>query len=122
MVYLFNTNLENKKKVKIALKSVFGIGDRLSKKICDHLGVTDSVRIDQLTTKQLEKMATIVNQDKKISAELKQEIGNNKKRLIQIASYRGFRHREGLPLHGQRTHSNAKTSRSLKTSFLIKKV
>lgn len=114
MIYILNTNLENKKKVKIALHSIYGVGKKLSTLICDELGITSSVRINQLTNKQIELLTAYISQHHRIGADLKQQKRQNKNRLVQIASYKGFRHSEGLPLRGQRTHSNAKTARKIK--------
>jgi small subunit ribosomal protein S13 len=118
MVYLFNTNLENKKKVKTALKNIYGIGEKLACQICDKIGISDSLRIKQLTNFQLEKLAVLINQNNLLGPELKQQKRKNIQRLIKIASYRGFRHTEGLPCRGQRTHGNARTARRIKTIIL----
>lgn len=114
MVYLFNTNLENKKKVKVALKNIYGLGNKQASFICDEIGISDSLKIKQLTNFQLERLAVILNQKTILGPELKQQKRKNIQRLVKIASYRGFRHTEGLPCRGQRTHGNASTSRRLK--------
>lgn len=117
MVYLLNTNLENEKKVKIALKNIKGIGSKLACQICDAIGISDSVRINQLNNLQIEKLAMILNQKNLLGAELKRQNRKNIERLIKIACYRGFRHTEGLPCRGQRTHGNSRTTRRLKMVF-----
>ena len=101
---------------------MYGIGKNLSNHICSQMGFSDNIRINQLTNKQIEKLATFISQHFLIGSELKQQKRKNKNRLIQIASYRGFRHSEGLPLRGQRTHSNAKTSRKAKTVYSPKQL
>lgn len=114
MVYLQNTNLNNKKKVEVALTSIYGIGLKVAEDICTKLGIGNSVRIKQLTNTQLEKLTNILSQSKSIGLELKQQKRKNIQRLVKIASYRGFRHTEGLPSRGQRTHGNARTARKIK--------
>lgn len=118
MVYFFNTNLENNKKIKIALKNIYGIGEKLSCQICDKIGISDQIRVKQLTNIQLEKIALLINQSILVGTDLKQQKQKNIHRLIKIASYRGFRHTESLPCRGQRTHGNAKTTRKTKISYL----
>lgn len=114
MVYLFNTSLENKKKVKTALKNIYGIGVKLSCQICDKIGISDKIRIKQLTNAQIEKLAVLINQKNLVGPELKQQKRKNIHRLIKIGSYKGFRHTENLPCRGQRTHGNAQTVRKTK--------
>jgi small subunit ribosomal protein S13 len=118
MVYFFNTNLENNKKVKIALTNIYGIGKKLSCQICDKIGISDQIRVKQLTNAQLEKLAILINQKVIVGSDLKQQKRKNINRLIKIASYKGFRHTESLPCRGQRTHGNAQTVRKTKITFL----
>lgn len=117
MIYFFNTNFENNKKVKMALKNIYGIGNKLSCQICDEIGISDQIRVKQLTNLQLEKLAIFINQKMKVGSVLKQQKRKNINRLIKIASYRGFRHTESLPCRGQRTHGNARTVRKTKIIF-----
>lgn len=117
MVYIFNTNLENKKKVEVALQSIYGIGSKLALDICAKLGVSHTIRIKQLTTTQLEKLTNLISQNTVLGVELKQQKRKNVRRLVKIACYRGFRHTEGLPSRGQRTHGNGRTARKMKSKL-----
>ena len=118
MVYILNTNLKNKKRINIALSDIFGLGKNLSKQICDQLGISTQLKVKQLTNIQLELLTQIINQNYNISLDLKRNITKNIQRLVRIASYRGFRHTEGLSVRGQRTHGNARTCRKLKHNVL----
>lgn len=115
MVYIFNTNLKKENKVKIALRKIYGIGDQVASQLCAKVGISDSVRMNQLTHSQLEQLIYFMHQTGSLGSEVRQQKRKNVDRLIKIASYRGFRHREGLPSRGQRTHGNARTVRKIKT-------
>jgi small subunit ribosomal protein S13 len=114
MVYILNTSIKDDKKLKIALQKIFGIGKFKSYQICDQLGMNYDMRLKSLTNIQIEKLVQYINYNYIYGSELKRLVGKNIQRLIRIASYRGFRHIGKLPVRGQRTHSNAKTSRKLK--------
>lgn len=114
MSYILGTNLNPTKKVKIALTQIFGIGPNKALQICDKLGLSDSYKVSQLTKHQIDQIIKIINQSYLIDSELIRIIQKDVKSLINIACYRGFRHNAGLPLRGQRTHTNAKTSRRVK--------
>lgn len=104
MVYILNKNFPNKKKLRLALLQLFGIGSFLSQQICDQLGCSKFTRVEQLTQPQIDKLIRIINQYYIIGSDLKRLITNDVKRLIKIGSYRGIRHSQGLPVRGQRTH------------------
>jgi small subunit ribosomal protein S13 len=111
MSYILGTNLNPTKKVRIALTQIFGIGPNKALQICDKLGISDTVKVTQLTKNQIDQIIKIINQSYLIDSELKRIIQRDVKSCLQIGCYRGFRHNEGLPLRGQRTHTNAKTCR-----------
>lgn len=116
MLYVLNTNLNSKKKVFIALKEIYGLGKHTCHQLCDLLGISRERRLKQLSSGQLEQLTQLVNQNYNISGEIKRSTLKNIQRLIKIASYRGFRHTEGLPVRGQRTHGNSRTARKLKSN------
>lgn len=118
MVYLLNTNLSNKKKVSLALCDIYGLGKFQSKQICIQLGISENLRIKQLTGFQLEQLTQLITQDYNIGIDLRRSVQQNIQRLVKIASYRGFRHTEGLTVRGQRTHGNSRTVRKLKLNIL----
>ncbi len=117
MLYILNTNLNNKKKLFIALSEIYGLGTQTCLQICDLLGISADRRLKQLSGPQIEQLTQLVNQNYLIGPEIKRSAMKNLQRLIKIASYRGFRHTEGLPVHGQRTHGNSRTRKKLKTHY-----
>jgi small subunit ribosomal protein S13 len=114
MVYILNTKLKNEKKIEFALSQIFGISLNLAKQICGQLGFSCDTRISKLSNSQIDELSQIISQYYFIGPELKKNIKLNIQRLIRIGCYRGFRHTESLPVRGQRTHGNARTSRNLK--------
>jgi small subunit ribosomal protein S13 len=114
MLYILNTNLNSKKKLFIALTEIYGLGKHNSYQICDLLGISRDRRLKQLSSLQLEKIIQLINQNYNINSEIRRSTIKNIQRLVKIASYRGFRHTEGLPVRGQRTHGNSRTRRKLK--------
>ena len=122
MVYFLNTNLNNKKKVYIALTKIYGLGFRQTSQICDELGISSEKRVKQLTQNELEKLTNFITQNYDIGIDIKKSKLQNIQRLVKIGTYRGFRHIEGLPVRGQKTHGNSRTVRKLKvTSQLVQK-
>lgn len=129
MVYVLNTNLNVKKKLYCSLSQIYGLGKHNCLQICDQLGISENIRLKQLSVFQIEQLTQLITQNYDIGLEIKRSALQNIQRLVKIASYRGFRHIEGLPVRGQRTHGNSKTSRKLKfhtysksTSFQNKKI
>ena len=114
MLYVLNTNLNTKKKLFTALTEIYGLGKHTCLQLCDLLGVSGDRRLKQLSPVQIEHLTQLVNQNYNIGSEIKRSTIKNVQRLIKIASYRGFRHTEGLPVRGQRTHGNSRTRRKLK--------
>lgn len=114
MVYFLNTNLNTKKKVYIALTKIYGLGKHQSFQICNELGISSEKRVKQLTQLELEKLANFITQNYAIGLDIKRVTLQNIHRLIKIGTYRGFRHIDGLPVRGQRTHGNSKTVRKFK--------
>jgi small subunit ribosomal protein S13 len=115
MAYIFGTNLSPNKSIHNALQDIYGIGKNQSDNICNQLGLTKKLRVKELSKDQILKISRIIERsDSLIGADLRRVIKNNKKRLLEIKSYRGYRHRYGLPLRGQRTHTNARTRRKFR--------
>lgn len=112
MSYILGTKLVSNKQVRLALTQIFGIGPKKATWVCDQLGLGDNTKVSNLTRHQIDQISTIVRRNNfLVDSELKREIQQYIERLINISCYRGFRHKAGLPLRGQRTHSNAKTCR-----------
>lgn len=115
MTYLLETELNKKKSVYFALKKIFGIGNRSSIYFSKKLGFSVNLKIFELSLEhKLKLVRCIENSDVIINSELKRTLSNAKKILIEIKSYKGLRRLKGFPVRGQRTRSNAKTSRKIK--------
>jgi len=119
MIYILNTSVDNSKRVGTALCRIYGIGKELSQQICDDLGVSTTLQVDQLTPLHIDMINQLIPQNYAIGSDLQSEIRGRKERLARISSYRGIRHTHGLPTRGQRTHCNAQTAR--RTRFQISK-
>lgn len=115
MAYLLGTNIPEKKKISIALTQIFGIGLNTSKMICQNLGLTENIRIFDLTKEQKNKLVRYIeNSNFLIKSDLIRSIGDFRNHLINIRTYRGLRTQQGFPSRGQRTHTNSKTAKKLK--------
>jgi small subunit ribosomal protein S13 len=102
-------NLPDKKRVEFALRYIYGIGPSRSGIICRKAGILDSKRVYELTDDEALKIREIIDRDYQVEGDLRRVVAMNIKRLMDLGCYRGLRHRKGLPVHGQRTHTNART-------------
>ena len=109
MARIVGVDLPREKRINIALSYLYGIGRSGASRILAQAGVDPAIRTKSLSEAQITKISSIVTQGYKVEGDLKREISQNIKRLIDIGSYRGLRHRRGLPVRGQRTHTNART-------------
>jgi small subunit ribosomal protein S13 len=112
-MYILDTQLKDNKIMILCLKGVFGIGLNSSSKICRKLGLSKNIKGEQLSTKHFSKLNTLLNSEfkLKVSNELKKLEAFRLQKLISIKCYRGLRRIKGLPVRGQRTHTNAKTAK-----------
>ncbi len=111
MARIVGVDLPKEKRIDIALSYIYGVGRPLSLRIIDEAQIDPSTRVKNLTEGEINKLSTIIARDFKVEGDLRREIQANVRRLIDIGSYRGFRHRRNLPLRGQRTKTNARTRR-----------
>jgi small subunit ribosomal protein S13 len=111
MAIVSGVNIPDNKRVEISLQHVFGIGAYQAKDVVEKAGVTGSPRVRDLTEMDLTRIREVVDREKRVEGDLRREINMNIRRLIDIGSYRGSRHRRGLPVRGQRTKTNARTKR-----------
>ena len=102
-------DIPKEKKIKIALTYIHGIGRSTSNKILKVCGVNPDTRAKDLSAEEVSRIAQAIQKDYKVEGDLRRDVGANIKRLMSIGSYRGFRHRRGLPVRGQRTKTNART-------------
>nr|WDD39286.1 ribosomal protein S13 [Gomphonema parvulum] len=117
MVYIFESELLENKSILIALTQIFGIGNSNSSLICKNLGFAKNLKVKALSKEQLNLLIkTVENLDFSLASDLKKEKLLTFKKLISIKSYRGLRKYQGLPVRGQRTHTNAKTAKKRKKS------
>jgi len=123
MARIAGVDLPREKRVEVALTYIFGIGRNSSRLILHQAEISPDIRIKDLTNDQVAKIRSIIGSDFKVEGALRAEVGMNIKRLMDIGCYRGMRHRRGLPVRGQRTHTNARTRRGRrKTIGGMKKV
>lgn len=109
MARIAGVNIPAQKRVEIALTYIYGIGRTTAKRICGQVGISDDRRVNQLTEDEVQKLREAIDRDLSVEGDLRREIAMNIKRLMDLGCYRGLRHRKGLPVHGQRTHTNART-------------
>jgi small subunit ribosomal protein S13 len=109
MARIAGVDLPRGKRVEISLTYIYGIGHASARKIVEHTGIEPSTRTSDLTDEDVNKLRREIETSYKVEGALRTEVSMNIKRLIDIGSYRGLRHRRGLPVRGQRTHTNART-------------
>jgi small subunit ribosomal protein S13 len=102
-------NIPTQKRVEIGLTYIFGIGRTKAREICAKIGIPDARRVHQLTDDEILRIRELIDRDYQVEGDLRREVAMNIKRLMDLGCYRGLRHRKGLPVHGQRTHTNART-------------
>jgi small subunit ribosomal protein S13 len=102
-------NIPTQKRVVIALQYIHGIGPKFAKDICERVGLPSERRVSELTDAEVLQIREAIDRDYMVEGDLRREVAMNIKRLMDLGCYRGLRHRRGLPVHGQRTHTNART-------------
>ena len=121
MARIAGVDLPREKKVEIGLTYIFGIGRKTAQTILEKTGVNSSQRIRDLSEADVNKLRQAIERDVRTEGALRTEIAMNIKRLMDIGSYRGIRHRRGLPVRGQRTHTNARTKKGPRRAIAGKK-
>ena len=114
MARIAGVNLPNQKRLEIGLTYIFGVGRSTSLKICTELGLSPDTKVRDLTDEEVTKLRNYIDQNLEVEGDLRRERQQAIKRLIEIACYRGIRHRRGLPVNGQRTKTNARTRKGPK--------
>jgi small subunit ribosomal protein S13 len=109
MARIAGVDLPRDKRVEVALTYIFGIGRSSSRRILSEANVSTDVRVKNLTEDEVNRIRRAIEGQFKVEGDLRRDVGMNIKRLMDIGSYRGLRHRRGLPVRGQRTHTNART-------------
>ncbi|HVE77590.1 MAG TPA: 30S ribosomal protein S13 [Gemmatimonadaceae bacterium] len=121
MARIAGIDLPREKKIEIGLTYIYGIGRSLSRRILTETGVNAALRIRELTDADVNKLRQVIERDFRVEGALRTEVAMNIKRLMDIGSYRGIRHRRGLPVRGQRTHTNARTKKGPRRAIAGKK-
>ena len=121
MARIEGVDLPRNKRIEISLTYIYGIGRNTAKSILDKAGVDGSRRTFDLTEVEIARIRNVIQSDVRVEGELRKTVAQNIKRLIDIKSYRGLRHKRGLPVRGQRTHTNARTRKGPKRRVVKKK-
>ena len=121
MLYIFNKTISDSKSILYSLTILYGINEYQTKKICKNIGINPQITINKLKNNHVNLLTNYINKNIKIEDILKQSKKKRLNELLEIKSYRGIRQSIGLPVRGQRTHTNAKTSKKLKKIFINKK-
>ena len=109
MARIAGMNIPTNKRVEVALTYIHGIGDTFAKQICAKVAIPQERRVSQLTESEVIQIREVIDHDFVVEGDLRREVAMNIKRLMDLGCYRGLRHRRGLPVRGQRTHTNART-------------
>jgi small subunit ribosomal protein S13 len=120
MARIAGVDLPKNKKILFALPYIFGIGRTLARKIVAEAGLDPNKRTDELSEDDVRKIREIIDAKFKVEGDVRREISMNIKRLIDLGSYRGTRHKKGLPVRGQRTHTNARTRKGPRKAIIRK--
>jgi len=120
MARIAGVDLPREKRIEVALQYIYGIGKTTAKAICDKAGVNVVTRTKDLTDDEVKRIRDTIEQGYKVEGDLRREVSMNVKRLMDLGCYRGLRHRKGLPVRGQRTHTNARTRKGPKKGIVRK--
>jgi small subunit ribosomal protein S13 len=118
MARIAGVDLPRAKRVEIALTYIYGIGVSRSNKILGKAGIDPNVRVKDLSEEEASRIAKIIDQEGEVEGDLRKDVAMNIKRLMEIGSYRGMRHRRNLPVRGQRTHTNARTRKGPRRALM----
>ena len=121
MARISGVDIPREKRLEVSLTYIFGIGRSTSKLVCDQTRLSRDTRVRDLTDEEVAKLRSWIDQNMKVEGDLRREIAANIKRKVEIGSYAGIRHRRGLPVHGQRTRTNARTRKGPKKTVAGKK-
>ena len=109
MARIAGVNIPTNKRVVVGLQYIHGIGSAKAKEIMEKVSIPDTRRVSQLTDQEVLQLREVIDRDYVVEGDLRREVAMNVKRLMDLGCYRGLRHRRGLPVRGQRTHTNART-------------
>ena len=121
MARISGVDIPREKRLEISLTYIFGIGRTKSQEVCSATGINADTRVRDLTDEEVSRLRNYIDQNLKVEGDLRRDIAQDIKRKIEIGCYQGIRHRRGLPVHGQRTHTNARTRKGPKKTVAGKK-
>jgi small subunit ribosomal protein S13 len=121
MARIAGVDLPREKRVEVGLQYIYGIGKTVSQRILSETGVSPDTRVKDLSDADVNRLRQVIERDYRVEGALRTEVAMNIKRLMDIGSYRGARHRRGLPVRGQRTHTNARTKKGPRRAIAGKK-
>src|SRR5678816_2164060 len=119
MARISGVDLPRQKRVEVALTYIFGIGPTRSVRILSQANIERAVRVKDLSEEEVSRIARIIENEGEVEGDLRKDVAMNVKRLMEIGSYRGLRHRRNLPVRGQRTHTNARTRKGPRRSLCL---
>ncbi len=122
MARIAGVNIPTQKKVQVALTYIYGIGNNFAQVIMEQTKIDSSKRVSDLTDQEILKIREVIDQNFKVEGDLRREVSMNIKRLMDLGCYKGLRHRKGLPVRGQRTHTNARTRKGKAVAIAGKKM
>jgi small subunit ribosomal protein S13 len=121
MARIAGVDLPRTKRIETGLTYIYGIGDQRAGVILGEAGVDPNVRVKDLSEDEVRKISQVIEEQGRVEGDLRKEVSMNIKRLMEVGSYRGMRHRRNLPVRGQRTHTNARTSKGPRKGAVAKK-
>ncbi len=121
MARIAGVDIPREKRLGTSLTYIFGIGDTTAVQVCEGTGIDPATRVRDLTDEEVTRLRTWIDANLKVEGDLRRDVSQDIKRKMEIGSYQGIRHRRGLPVHGQRTHTNARTRKGPKKTVAGKK-
>ncbi|HLV19548.1 MAG TPA: 30S ribosomal protein S13 [Polyangiaceae bacterium] len=121
MARIAGVDLPRRKAIAYALPYIYGIGSATAREICKKAGIPEERKVDELSEADVKAIRDAIEAGYKVEGDLRREVQQNIKRLMDLGTYRGLRHRKGLPVHGQRTHTNARTRKGPRKGIMARK-
>jgi small subunit ribosomal protein S13 len=121
MARIAGVDIPREKRLEISLTYIYGVGRTLAQRVCAETGTNPDTRVRDLTDEEVTRLRTWIDANLKVEGDLRRDVAQDIKRKMEIGSYQGLRHRRGLPVHGQRTHTNARTRKGPKKTVAGKK-
>jgi small subunit ribosomal protein S13 len=121
MARIAGVDIPGRKQITVSLRYIFGVGPHIARQICEQAGIPADKITDKLDENEIKRIREVIDANFKVEGELRREIGMDIKRLMDLGCYRGLRHRKGLPVRGQRTHTNGRTRKGPRRGIFAKK-